>query len=148
MPSNGLKALLYFKMSEAVKKGIHVNINVEQAIKESILNDLTTKEFKDLGMLIGIYIDNAIEASEISEDKIMGIEMYNDADEVNIIISNSYAGQIDENKVGKIHFSTKGETRGYGLLLAKKITKENKRFSTITETTNNLYIQTVIIYKY
>ena len=147
LPSNGLKALLYFKISLAIKKGIVVSINIEPSIKESRLSELPTKEFKDLCLLVGIYIDNAIEASEISEDKIMGIEMYNETDEINIIISNSYVGQIDENKIGKVHFSTKGEKRGYGLLLARNIVKENSNFSTLTEKTNKLYIQTVVVKK-
>ena len=145
LPPNGLKALLYFKVASAKSKNINVSVNISPSIKDSFLNNLTTQEFKDLGMLIGIYIDNAIEASEKSKDKIMGIEIYNDENEINIIISNSYAGQIDENKIGKVHFSTKGEKRGYGLLLAKKIIKDNKQFDTITEITNNLYIQTVTL---
>ena len=145
LPPNGLKALLYFKVASAKSKNINVSVNISPSIKDSFLNNLTTQEFKDLGMLIGIYIDNAIEASEKSKDKIMGIEIYNDENEINIIISNSYAGQIDENKIGKVHFSTKGEKRGYGLLLAKKIIKDNKQFDTITEIKNNLYIQTVTL---
>lgn len=145
LPPNGLKALFYFKVSAAKNKGINTSINIDPAIKDSILSKLTTKEFKDLGLLIGVYMDNAIDASEISEKKILGIEMYDNKDSVTIIISNSYAGKIDINRIGKVHFSTKGKGRGYGLLLVNKTLKFNNKFETEREISPTLYVQSIII---
>lgn len=147
LPPNGLKALLYFKVSSAKNKNINVNINIASTIKESILKDLTTKDFRELGMILGIYIDNAIDASEKSEEKLLGIEIYDQEDGIEFIISNSYTGKIDESKVGKVHFSTKGKGHGYGLLLVKKILKSNKRFSAEKEISEKLYIQSLLVKK-
>lgn len=145
LPPNGLKALFYFKVSAAKNKGINTSINIDPDIKDSILSKLTTKEFKDLGLLIGVYMDNAIDASEISEKKILGIEMYDNKDSVTIIISNSYAGKIDINRIGKVHFSTKGKGRGYGLLLVNKTLKFNNKFETEREISPTLYVQSIIV---
>ena len=147
LPANGIKALFYFKISESKNKGINTSINISTNIKKSVLNSLTTKEFKDLGILIGVYLDNAIEASQLSDDKLLGIEIYNTEEGVIIIISNSYKGTIDEHKIGKIRFSTKGKGRGYGLMLVNNTLNNNKIIKIEREITKNLYIQKIIIKK-
>ena len=147
LPANGLKALFYFKISEAKSKGINTNVNISSSIKNSKLKDLTTKEFKDLGILIGVYFDNAIEASLNSNKKLLGIEMYNNNKGVAIIISNSYNGIIEENKIGKVHYTTKGKGRGYGLVLVNRTLRNTKTFYIEREITNNLFIQTINIKK-
>lgn len=147
LPANGLKALFYFKISEAKNKGIETSVNISSSIKDSNLKDLKTKEFKDLGILMGVYLDNAIEASVQSESKLLGIEMYDTEEGVIMIISNSYKGIIDENKVGKAVFSTKGKGRGYGLMLVRNTLINNQKFVNNREITSNLYIQTILIKK-
>jgi two-component system sensor histidine kinase AgrC len=145
LPANGLKALFYFKTQEAEKKGIKVSINVSKRIENSIIYNLNTNEFKQLGRLLGIYLDNAIEASEKSSDKILGIEIYLISENVEIIITNSY---YKDNKVisnnGK---STKGKNRGHGLLLASSIISSSNLFKEERTTTDNLYIQKLTIKK-
>ena len=145
LPPNGLKALLYFKVASAKAKNINVSINISPSVKDSSLNELTTKDFKDLGILLGVFIDNAIEASINSDKKLLGLEIYEENNKIIIIISNSYTGQINTSKIGKEHFSTKGKGRGYGLLLVKKILKHNNRFECEKEITSSLYIQNIII---
>ena len=76
LPSNGLKGFFYYKCTEAEKKGISVSVNISKQIENSFLKDIETKDFKDLARIIGVYLDNAIEASSISEGKKLGIEMY------------------------------------------------------------------------
>ena len=145
LPPNGLKALLYFKVASAKAKNINVSVNISSSVKDSFLTELTTKDFKDLGILLGVFIDNAIEASINSDKKLLGLEIYEENNKIIIIISNSYTGQINTNKIGKEHFSTKGKGRGYGLLLVKKILKHNNRFECEKEITSSLYIQNIII---
>ena len=147
LPPNGIKALFYFKVSTAKKKGINTSINISPTIQDSILKDLKVKQFKDLGVLIGVYLDNAIEASELSHNKILGIEMYEVDDNVEIIISNSYIGEIDETKVGKSQISTKGKNRGHGLLLVKQTLIKNRKINSNREITNDLYIQIITVKK-
>jgi len=69
LPSNGLKGFFYYKFIEAEKKGINVSINISKQIENSFLKDIDTKDFKDLARIVGVYLDNAIEASSTSEDK-------------------------------------------------------------------------------
>ncbi|MCI6265626.1 MAG: ATP-binding protein, partial [Erysipelotrichaceae bacterium] len=81
-------------------------------------------------------------------EKQIGIEAYIDLEkEFKMIISNTYNNQIDKNKIGKETFSTKGKTRGNGLLLVKHLVNNNKVFEIKTEIQENLYIQTIRIKK-
>lgn len=139
LPSNGLKGFFYYKFIEAEKKGINVSINISKQIENSFLKDIETKDFKDLARIIGVYLDNAIEASSTSEDKKLGIEMYLIKEKIEIIITNTFNNEINLDKIGKESFSTKGKHRGHGLLLVNKILSENNKFEAKNEIRGNIY---------
>lgn len=144
LPANGIKGLLYFKIDEAKSKGINVSVNISSKIANSVITTLDTKDFKNLGKLLGVFIDNAIEASAKTTEKAVGIEMYTTGSGVEIIMSNSFSGIIDE-KVGKERYSTKGKHRGHGLLLANNIIEQNSMFEIHREIINVIYVQTLLI---
>lgn len=145
LPSNGLKGFFYYKFIEDEKKGINVSINISKQIENSFLKDIETKDFKDLARIIGVYLDNAIEASSTSEDKKLGIEMYLIKEKIEIIITNTFNNEINLDKIGKESFSTKGKHRGHGLLLVNKILSENNMFEAKNEIRGNIYIQSLKI---
>lgn len=145
LPSNGLKGFFYYKFIEAEKKGINVSINISKQIENSFLKDIETKDFKDLARIIGVYLDNDIEASSTSEDKKLGIEMYLIKEKIEIIITNTFNNEINLDKIGKESFSTKGKHRGHGLLLVNKILSENNKFEAKNEIRGNIYIQSLKI---
>ena len=145
LPSNGLKGFFYYKFIEAEQREIKVSLNISKQVENSCLGDMKTKDFKDLTRIIGVYLDNAIEAASTSEDKKLGIEIYAVKGVVQIIISNTYDNVIEEDKMGNERYSTKGKSRGHGLLLVKRILNENNRITSETKITDNLYIQTIKI---
>ena len=145
LPSNGLKGFFYYKFIEAEKKGINVSINISKRIENSFLKDIDTKDFKDLARIVGVYLDNAIEASSTSEDKKLGIEMYLIKEKIELIITNTFNNEINLDKIGKESFSTKGKHRGHGLLLVNKILSENNMFEAKNEIRDNIYIQSLKI---
>ena len=145
LPSNGLKGFFYYKFSEAERKSINVSLNISKQIENSILANLDTKNFKDLARVIGVYLDNAIEASSESDEKKLGIEIYAIKENIEIIISNTYNNSIDKKKIGSEKTSTKGEKRGHGLLLVKRILSDSKIIKSENQITDKLYIQKIII---
>ena len=64
-----------------------------------------------------------------------------------MIISNTYNNQIDEAKIGKENFTTKGKNRGHGLLLVNQIVLNNHIFETKRTIKNDIYSQTIIVKK-
>lgn len=147
LPSNGLKGFFYYKSMEAERRGIKVSANVSKKIENSFLKDLDTKTYKDLARLIGVYLDNAIDASEKSEDKKLGIEIYLIKENIKIIITNTFSNDVDLSKIGKERYTTKGKNHGHGLLLVSSIIRNNNRFIAKTKIDQNLYIQELTINK-
>ena len=147
LPSNGLKGFFYYKSMEAERRGIKVSANVSKKIENSFLKDLDTKTYKDLARLIGVYLDNAIDASEKSEDKKLGIEIYLIKENIKIIITNTFSNDVDLSKIGKERYTTKGKNHGHGLLLVSSIIHNNNRFIAKTKVAQNLYIQELTINK-
>lgn len=146
LPPNGVKGLCYFKVQVAEENKINVGLNISKRIKDSTIYDLTLKQQRDFGRILGVLLDNAIEASLESKEKQLGIEAYTNNDkEFKMIISNSYNNDVDNNKVGIERFSTKGKNRGHGLLLVKHIIKENNRFELKTNVQDNIFSQTIKI---
>ena len=133
-------------MQEAEDKDIKVSINISKKVKESTIYSLSLKEQRDFGRILGVFLDNAIEASTESTGKQLGVEAYvNTEKEFKLIISNTYNNEIDKTKIGLETFSTKGKNRGHGLLLVKQLVSKNDIFETKTEIQDNLYIQTIEI---
>lgn len=142
LPSNGLKGLFYFKMITAEEKGIHVEVSIAKGIEDGFLSKLDTNNFNQIGKVLGVYLDNAIESAELTEKKLLCIEAFTKTDEVIFVISNTYDPNIK--KIGR---STKGLGRGYGLLLANGIISNNNRLSSSTEVTPEVYIKKLSIKK-
>lgn len=142
LPSNGLKGLFYFKVSNAQDKGVNVSTNISNSLCDSIINTLETNEFNQIGKVLGVYLDNAIEASTETKEKFIGIEAYIEDSNVIFIISNSF----NKNKklIGR---TTKGKKHGYGLILANNIINNNKKLESFTEINENIYTTKLIIKK-
>ena len=147
LPANGIKGFFYYKANEAENNGINLSINVSPKVENTFIGDLDTNDFKQLGILLGVYLDNAIEASKNSKDKKMAIEIYKTGEDIEIIISNTYEGKIDTESIGKTKYTTKGKNHGYGLMLVSKILEENKRFEAKRVVTDVVYSQKLKIKK-
>lgn len=141
LPSNGFKGMFYYKISKAEELGIQISINISAGIKKSVLHNMNAEDYKQLCRIIGVYLDNAIEASAISNEKLLGIEIYLNNNDVEIIISNSYLGEVDIKNVNEKGYSTKGKSHGYGLPLVKNILENSDIFSSETTTCNGIYTQ-------
>ena len=146
LPKGGIKGLMYYKAAIAQKKKINLITDVSLKNK-GILTMLSEKDIRVLCKLIGIYFDNAIEASVESRKKNITIEVYELKDKVNFVFSNTFKRHKNMNDRNKKGVSSKGEGRGNGLYFANKLIKENKWLEEKQEIIDNYYIQTVIINK-
>jgi two-component system sensor histidine kinase AgrC len=122
LPLGGLRGLLSCKLADIDELNIKLSIYVDE--KVSKLEQLNINIYKNVVKILGIYLDNAIEASSESPKKEIGIEMFKDKDKLIFIISNSYKGELQESKLGLVGYSSKGKNRGYGLAYVKDIIKK------------------------
>ena len=144
IPKGGLKGLLYYKFMIAKNNNINLITDVSNTVTGKI-KGLNKTDLKLLFRLVGIYFDNAIEAASESRKKNISFEVYKIKSELNIVITNTFKGDIDINKIGKKGISTKGENRGKGTYLANKLVSKNDKFETKNSILNNYYIQKIII---
>ncbi len=144
IPKGGLKGLLYYKITIIENSNITLFLDITKYVKNK-LSKLTLEENKTLCRLVGIFFDNAIESSKDSEKKMISCEIYTNNENIIIIITNTYKGKIELDKINKNGYSTKGKNRGRGLYLADKIISKQKNFSLDNRIINDYYIQKITI---
>lgn len=143
IPFGGLKGLVYCKFYDLEKKDLKLNIFVDKNI--SIIEKLDIKLYKNIVKILGVYIDNAIEAAITSEDKFLGFEVYKEESDLIFILSNSYSGKINISKLGVLGYSSKGKNRGYGLSFIKDILDKQKEILEIKNIDEKMYTIKLIL---
>lgn len=147
IPKGGIKGLLYYKIITAQNNNLNICIDASEKTYK-YLKKLNQEEVKITCRLIGIYLDNAIEASKISRKKQIVIEIYNIDDMIEFVFSNTYnKSKLDIKKIGKKGYTTKGKNRGKGTYLANKMVSKNDWIKQERLLVNNLYVQKIIIDK-
>ncbi len=137
LPKGAIKALLYYKMSVARNKNIHIVIDVSPKVRRKIV---PLKDSKDLCHLLGIYIDNAIESAAISVKREVAIEIYILKGDITFTISNTFDKMIDLENINKRGYSTKGKGRGNGLSHAMRIINKKENYSFQNQVKDDYYI--------
>jgi len=147
IPISGLKALLYSKIKDMKKLEIGNELYVDKSIKSSDLINIDDETLLDVCKIIGVFIDNAIEATKDLEIKQIDVSLYNEQDNIIIEVANTFSGNINIDKMTKKGFTTKGGKHGYGLSLVNTILEHNKKLKNIKQINNNIFIQTLEIKK-
>jgi len=143
----GLKGLINYKIMEMNDEKIKLNINVSKECQNFNFENFSSEEKDYLYSIIGVYLDNAREASVKSDKKEITIEMYLENKNMIILIANTYKGNISKEKLGKYNYTTKGKSHGVGLYLVQNIVRNSNRYETETKIEDSLFIQKLIIYK-
>lgn len=143
--SNGLKGLIYYKIKEMRKKKINVSVEISEQINDKKLWKICDLNLKDISRCLGVYIDNAIEATSISNEKEFMLEIIKDDNNIVFIISNTFTGELDLSKFDKEGYSSKGKNRGYGLPLVKEIIDNNEFIFQEREIIREYFIQKLYI---
>ena len=141
LPS-GIKGLVYYKLSQINEKTI-INIEVNGPIDK--FNNFDSKQTKDILKIIGILLDNAIEATIETVDKYIELSFDMQENEFDITILNSCKEKVDVSIISNLEYSTKGKNRGYGLPMVKDILNNNRAFDLIQKYNDNVFTSKLII---
>lgn len=135
-----IKGLVTTKILQAQEKNIPISIEVPELVEHIEMNTI------DLSRIIGIIIDNAIEASEDLEDALIRIAFINTESSVMFIVMNKCKEDMPRiHELFQERFSTKGENRGLGLSTLKEITDSTENVLLDTTIENGYFIQKVEI---
>lgn len=141
--NDGIYNLITKKYHEAEEKDIKVNI--------TFLLDLSTLKMKiyEFARILGILLDNAIEASSECEDKIINLVFRNDEKNSRqiILIENTYSNkEVDTEKIFEKGISEKENHTGLGLWEVRKILKKNNNINLFTTKNEKYFSQQLEIY--
>lgn len=135
-----LKSILYAKLISAMNQKLNITLEIQEEISSISMDTL------DLSTVIGAFMDNAIEAAKISDEKKLLILLIYNEESVTIVISNS-APSIDI-KLDAIYdkdVTYKEGHSGLGLYSSNKILD---KYSNVIHSTNynyNIFTQTLEI---
>lgn len=141
--NDGIYNLLTKKYQEADYKDIKVNM--------TFLLDLNNLHMKiyEFARILGILLDNAIEASSECEEKIINIDFRNDQKNSRqlITIENTYKDKnVDTEKIFEKGISSKEKHTGLGLWEVRNLIKKNNNINLFTSKTDKYFSQQLEIY--
>ena len=111
-----IKSLLSVKMIYAHESGIDITIDIPGKVESFPIDTV------DLARILGIFLDNAIEATLETEQPQIGLNIIQNKTGVSIIISNSFRDNgVMLHNLKRKGFSTKAGHQGIGLWNAQKI---------------------------
>lgn len=112
----GLKALLSTKLIKAISMKVDIKVEIIEEISKISMNIM------DLCRIIGILMNNAMEAAEECKNPKLHLCIVNKQEYVVITIENNFEGEKPViHKIYKEGYSAKGSGRGLGLYTVKNI---------------------------
>lgn len=135
--------LIASKYSKALELGIEMNINVFLN-----LNTLNMKIY-EFTRILGILLDNAIQAAQECDEKIINLEIRKETKRNRqiLLIENTYNNKdVDTEKIYEKNYSTKEGNSGLGLWEVRQILKKNTNLNLFTSKNNKFFKQQLEMY--
>ena len=146
VPSSELKGFMNYKIMEMINDKLAVEVNISRELDKKIIKSYSVKDKEELYSIVGIFLDNAYEASKISKEKAVSIQMFMEKKDCKLIIANTYKGKIDLEKIDAYGYSSKGTNRGTGLHIVSEIVNRNLLFEKETSILDNYFVQTLTLH--
>lgn len=145
IPFPGVRNFVNYKLAQLKELGAEIEIFVSSDLEKIDTSNFSEKEYNELTTILGVILDNMIESTRESSEKLISLNLYLENNTINCDFVNSFSSTIDLNRLNEIGYTTKGEKHGVGLSLVAKIVKSNSRFECVPEVMENFFIQHLII---
>ncbi len=136
----GIASLIDMKIQVARK--YRVNMEMHTTIDLENFNDLEATKYLKICEVLGIAIDNAIEAAKVSKEKIVDVEIYEN-NGIIFEIANSFCSTIDLEKLFDSEYSTKNRGTGIGLNYIASL--KSTGIKTSVEIRSNFFILRIFV---
>ena len=136
--------VLLDKYKIAENKNIKMNVDILTSLKE-----LGERSYV-ISRMLGILIDNALEASCECEKKVVNIQILKDLKKkrINIVVENTYINKnVDTNRIFEKNYSTKKGNSGLGLWKIQDILSKDTSLDLFTSKDDEMFKQQLEIYE-
>jgi sensor histidine kinase regulating citrate/malate metabolism len=137
-----LKAFMFYKITQAVERGIDVDLDISPRFPDS----KKRMEFTDLVRVLGIFFDNAIEECMELEHGKLAVRISCNDDIVSYIIKNTVSPERKANGI-RPNVSSKGSGRGAGLLIVRGILEDYDRVTLNSYFQDDCFVQNLVQYE-
>lgn len=142
IPAGGLRGLVYSKILDMKEKNIEYELNISKEVRTvDLIDNLSDSDMLDICQIIGVYMDNAIEAVDNIKEKYVNIDTHLEDNYLVFEISNYYGGKIELEKLEEKGYTTKSNGHGYGLSLTKEIIRNNKKLKNEKRVSKEIFTQ-------
>ena len=141
IPFPEIKNFINYKMNILENKNAQIELFVGEELNDINPNNVSITDINNIDTIIGVMLDNMIESIEITENKLISINIYIDKNILHVLLANSIEKPIDLNQINTLGYSTKGKKRGVGLSIVTDIIKANKKMELETKIEENFFIQ-------
>ena len=119
------------------------NLGIDNSIESDVFESLTARSYNLLCVALGILLDNSIQATSKTEDKIIMIDMKETEKTYHFKLINTFKDLLDIDQLGNKKYTTKLTGHGIGLfsILGRKKLKVK------TAIVNDLFINEIIVDK-
>lgn len=145
IPEGGLRATIYSKLCLMDKLKIKYKLNISREVRTTDLINLDEDLVLKICKILGVFLDNAIEAVKKLKKKEISIEIYILDEKLCIDITNNFEGNLDLDKINNTKYTTKGEGHGYGLTLVKQLLDESNKLENEKSINRDTFTQTLKI---
>ena len=131
-----LKSLISAKLLYAAELNINITLEIETEITALPMDSI------DLARVLGIFLDNAIEAALETEKPVLKFLLYTTGNTCTLLIQNTYVDKgLPVSEFKKNGVSTKGPTRGIGLSNANQILQKYSHIQWSEKAEENMFTQ-------
>ena len=133
----GLNGIIYEKIYPYIGK---LHIKIDNKINFDIFTKLKPRRYNVFVEKMIIALDNAIESSVKSSDKLLVINLYSEDNCIVIDIKNTFSNSVNLDELGTINYSTNGKKRGLGLFSALR----EKEINMSIKIVNDLFVTKIV----
>ncbi len=145
IPLGGLQGLIYQKLKVIKQNNIVFQVEASKSLQKINLKKMSSVDKKNICTIVGIFLDNAIQAVEKLRKKYIGIYLYKEEKYLVIKLTNNYEGVLEIDKMDEPGYSTKNGEHGYGLYIVKDIINKNHNLHHVQWIDGNLFSQIIKI---
>lgn len=139
------KDFINYKLTKMKKLGANIEFYVSDKVSNVNLGIISSKKKNDIYTILGVILDNMIEALESVDLKLVSILIYLDNNKICGEFANSFKGNVGIERIFDKGYTTKGDGHGYGLYVVKEIIKRNSNLELETKVIDDFFVQKLFV---